>query len=62
MPKVFSSQDIQLIKNHRQMEMENFMLQDEQEILQFIQEELDQLIKEPSDSLVNRILNYANLR
>jgi hypothetical protein len=62
MPKVFSSQDIQLIKNHRQMEMENFMLQDEQEILQFIQEELDQLTKEPSDSLVNRILNYANLR
>lgn len=62
MPKVFSSQDIQLIKNHRQMEMENFMLQDEQEILQFIQEELDRLIKEPSDSLVNRILNYANLR
>lgn len=62
MPKIFSSQDIQLIKNHRQMEMENFMLQDEQEILQFIQEELDQLIKEPSDSLVNRILNYANLR
>jgi hypothetical protein len=59
MPKVFTSQDIQLLNDRHQREMENFMLQDEQEILQLIHQELDQLIQEPSGLLIDRILNYV---
>lgn len=59
MPKVFTSQDIQLLNDKHQREMENFMLQDEQEILQLIHQELDLLIQEPSGLLIDRILNYV---
>lgn len=42
-------------------EIADFLQQDEQEFLQILETELDQLICEPSESVVKKILTYASL-
>lgn len=61
MPKLSTPAPVQLNTSYSQVEMENFMLQDEQEILHTVKEILDELMREPSESCIKKILDHAKL-
>lgn len=61
MPKLSTPAPVQLNTSYSQVEMENFMLQDEQEILHTVREILDELMREPSESSIKKILDHAKL-
>lgn len=61
MPKVIIPSDYSLISDSSEELKEDFMLQDEQEILQCILADLNALIREPQKSTIEKILQHASL-
>lgn len=61
MTKLSTPADLSFSSDAKPMEIEIFLQQDEQEVLQLIEKELYQLIKEPSEISVQNILTYASL-
>lgn len=61
MIKISTPTDSTLIGSEHPEEMEDFLQQGEQEFLQLVEAELDQLLLEPSESIIKKILGYARL-
>lgn len=62
MIKTFTTPDLKLNDHSALVNEEDFLHQDEQEFLQSIQFDLNQLIREPSEIIIQNILTYAGLR
>jgi hypothetical protein len=61
MPKVISPSDSSFNNDPIEEMKEHFVLQDEQEIPQFMVKELDALIIEPSKMTIEKILSHARM-
>ncbi|MFM6976459.1 MAG: hypothetical protein ACKOW2_06395 [Sphingobacteriaceae bacterium] len=62
MIKVSTPKNVYLSADQTAEEVADFLHQDEQEFLQHIKNELDQLMREPSETGIQKILAYASLR
>jgi hypothetical protein len=61
MSRISTPPDLSFIQKKRLMERADFLQQDEQEVLQLIEQELDQLLRDPSELSIKKILIYAAL-
>ena len=61
MIKVSTPQSLFFSGHESTEELADFLQQDEQKILQKIETELNQLIREPSEAVIAKILAYASL-
>lgn len=59
MTKISNPPEIDSANEQKLVRTEDFLQQDEQEFLQYIQSELNQLVKEPSELIIKNILTYA---